>query len=56
MKSPIQRQMELFSAALERPAGPERDAFLSQACAEDDALRQCVETLLAGHDEAGTLS
>jgi len=27
MKSPIQRQMELFSAALEHPAGPERDAW-----------------------------
>ena len=32
MKSPIQRQLEIFSAALERPPGAEREAFLAQAC------------------------
>src|SRR6266704_5333678 len=50
MKSPIQRQLEIFSAALERSAGPERDAFLAQTCASDDALRQSVENLLANHE------
>ena len=54
MKSPIQRQLEIFSAALERPAGPERDAFLAQACAGDAGLRQQVGALLAGHEEAAT--
>src|SRR4026207_408350 len=54
MKSPIQRQLEIFSAALERPAGPERDAFLAQACAGDAGWRQQVDALLAGHEEAGT--
>src|SRR6266536_3225871 len=53
MKSPIQRQLEIFSAALERSAGPERDAFLAQACASDDALRQSVENLLANHEQSG---
>jgi serine/threonine protein kinase/5-hydroxyisourate hydrolase-like protein (transthyretin family) len=54
MKSPIQRQLELFSAALEHPAGPERDAFLAKECAGDNALLDCVRTLLAGHSQAGT--
>src|SRR5881396_472567 len=55
MKSPIQRQLEIFSAALERPVGPERDAFLAQACAGDASLRQQVDALLAGHENAGTV-
>src|SRR5262249_32033461 len=54
MKSPIQRQLEIFSAALERPVGPERDAFLAQACAGDASLRQQVDALLTGHEDAGT--
>ena len=53
MKSPIQRQLEIFSAALERPAGPERDAFIAHACATDDALRLSVETLIANYEQAG---
>ena len=54
MKSPIQRQLEIFSAALEHPAGPERDAFLAQACAADNTLLACVQELLAGHSRAGS--
>ena len=42
MKSPIQRQLEIFSAALERSAGPERDAFLTQACAGDARVQILV--------------
>jgi WD40 repeat protein len=53
MNSPIQRQLDIFSTALERPAGPERDAFLTEACAGDASLRQQVESLLAGHEKAG---
>jgi len=54
MKPPIQRQMELFSAALEHSAGPERDAFLSNACAGDDSLLDCLRALLAGHNQVGS--
>src|ERR1043166_1094698 len=54
MKSPIQRQLEVFSAALERPAGPERDAFLTEACAGDAGLGQHGEALLTGHEQAAT--
>ncbi|MBA2526308.1 MAG: serine/threonine protein kinase [Pyrinomonadaceae bacterium] len=41
-----------FQSALERnPA--ERPAFLSQACADDPALRSEVESLISSHDQAG---
>ncbi len=43
---------ELFHRALERDE-PERDAFLVEACAGDDALRQEVESLLAERTESG---
>ena len=39
----------LFHLALEKPAA-ERPAFLEQACAGDDALRQRVEALLRSHE------
>ena len=42
----------LLDAALEREP-PERSAFLDDACADDEALRREVESLLASHDEAG---
>ena len=37
---------DIYHAALEKPPA-ERDAFLTKACAGDDALRQEVESLLA---------
>ncbi len=40
---------ELFDAALARPSG-ERAAFLAEACADDAALRQEVESLLRFHE------
>jgi len=43
---------QIFQSALERnPA--ERSAFLSQACADDPALRSEVESLISSHDQAG---
>src|SRR5256885_15780264 len=51
MNSPPNREVALFSAALELPAG-ERAAYLSEACADDPALRLRVEALLRVHDEA----
>lgn len=45
----------LFAAALERPAGPARTAFVNQACANNPALRQRLENLLAAHDRTGLL-
>jgi len=41
---------QLLEAALARPSG-ERAAFLAEACADDAALRQEVESLLRFHEE-----
>jgi len=43
---------QIFQSALERSPA-ERSAFLSQACAGDEALRSEVESLIASHDQAG---
>ena len=45
------RVQDIFEAALDRPSA-ERDAFLGDACAGDEALRREVESLLAA-DTAG---
>ncbi|MGE3966513.1 MAG: protein kinase [Planctomycetota bacterium] len=45
------RVAELFSEAVERH-GPEREAFLAQACASDPSLRAEVDALLAEQDGA----
>src|SRR2546422_1925782 len=47
-----QQVKRIFQSALERnPA--ERSAFLSEACADDPALRSEVESLISSHNEAG---
>ena len=47
-----QQLKQIFQSAIERnPA--ERSAFLSQACAGDEALRSEVESLISSHDQAG---
>src|SRR5262245_55891560 len=50
MSSLHQRAKDLFLQALARPA-EDRAAFVADACAEDVALRQEVESLLAFHAE-----
>ncbi|MEW6207528.1 MAG: protein kinase [Acidobacteriota bacterium] len=44
----------IFQAAVERDP-KDRAAFLDEACAEDDSLRREVESLIASHDQAGSL-
>src|SRR5258708_28304491 len=51
MSAPPNREVALFSAALELPAS-QRAAYLAEACADDPALRLRVEALLRVHDEA----
>ncbi len=46
------REVELFSEALDVPP-EEREAFLTRACAGDEALRRRVEQLLATHQHVG---
>jgi serine/threonine protein kinase len=43
----------LFCEALDRPTGPERSAYLDDACRGAPALRAQVEELLKAHDRAG---
>ena len=52
MAEPIQRQIEIFGAALELPAGAEREAYLQQACG-DAASRRRIEALLRAHEAVG---
>src|SRR5947209_1830320 len=43
----------IFNEALERPAGPERAAYLDEACQGDAELRAQVEGLLNDHERIG---
>ena len=51
MAQPSEREIEVFNVALELPA-PERIAYLDQACAGDDALRQRIDELLKASAES----
>jgi serine/threonine protein kinase len=53
MNAPLNREVALFSAALELPAS-QRGAYLDEACADDPALRQRLEELLRVHQDAIT--
>src|SRR5437773_1314912 len=46
------KEIQIFSAALEFSSAAERTEYLSQACADDEALRQKVEALLHVRAEA----
>ncbi|HKB05816.1 MAG TPA: protein kinase [Gemmataceae bacterium] len=43
----------IFLNAADQPAGPERDAYLAEACGPDVALRQEVDDLLAHFERVG---
>ena len=45
-------ERQIFEAALDIADLARREAFLSQACGADDALRARVDALLASHDAA----
>src|SRR6516164_7039549 len=44
---------KIFNEALERPDGPERAAYLDEACRGDAELRAQVEALLNDHERIG---
>jgi len=48
-----ERLMDLFHEALAKSSAEEREAFLTAACAGDDALRRQVELLLQTHAQLG---
>ncbi len=45
--APGPRELDVYFAALDRPAGAERMAFLDEACREEPALRKWVEEEIA---------
>ena len=47
----LDREREIFLAALERPSPGERAAFLDGACGKDAPLRARLESLLRHHSE-----
>ena len=51
----IEREREIFLAALEKTSPEERKTFLDRACGNDAALRARVESLLRHHSEDGFL-
>jgi len=51
----LDREREVFLAALERPSPAERAAFLDAVCGKDGPLRARLEALLRHHSEDGFL-
>ncbi len=49
-----QRIQDVFALVLDSEPD-ERDATLAHVCADDEALRREVESLLAGHERSGLL-
>jgi hypothetical protein len=50
MNAADDREEVLFREALQRATGPERKAFLDQACAGNPALRGRLDALLQAHE------
>lgn len=44
-------ESEIFEAALKKSAGPERDAFIDEACGDDSVLRARVASLIEAHQD-----
>src|SRR5262249_39063114 len=53
MNPPLPQLREIFGAALDYPAGAERNAYVVDACRGDEALLDRVRALLLAHDGAG---
>jgi hypothetical protein len=49
----VERIKQIFSQALEKAAGPKRDAFLAEVCQDDSELRSQVQSLLLADNQAG---
>ena len=48
-----QNLKSVFNEALDRPAGPERSAYLDDACRDNSSLRAQVDELLKDHEHVG---
>jgi len=49
------QEESIFIAALEKADAADRAAFLDQACAGDEALRERIERLLRRHEQTDSL-
>ncbi len=54
MRPEFKQVKSIFLAAVEKADHDEREAFLREACGDDDALRRQVENLLRRHEDAGS--
>jgi serine/threonine protein kinase/tetratricopeptide (TPR) repeat protein len=54
MNAEFRRVKEIFLAAVEKPDPAERDAYLREACGQDEELRRQVDALLGKHAQAGS--
>ena len=45
----------IFSEAIKRIAGPEREAFLDEACQDELEQRERINELLANHEQSNSL-
>src|SRR5262245_31374672 len=54
MNAEFRRVKEIFLAAVEIPDAAERDAYLREACSQDEELRRQVDALLGKHAQAGS--
>jgi eukaryotic-like serine/threonine-protein kinase len=52
MPDPVEREKEIFLAALEKPTS-DRDAFVREACSTDVGLLERVQALLNANEETG---
>src|SRR2546423_1639839 len=53
MKNDVNREEQIFEAALQFPTPEQRTAYIKGACENDEKLRQRVEALLKAHENAG---
>jgi tetratricopeptide (TPR) repeat protein/serine/threonine protein kinase len=54
MNAEFRRIKEIFLAAVEKSDPAERDAYLHEACGQDEELRRQVDALLRKHTQAGS--
>ncbi len=52
MNNEVNREEQIFEAALQFPTPEQRAAYVKGACASDEVLRQRVETLLKSHEHS----
>ena len=55
MNNDVNREEQIFEAALQFPTPEQRAAYVKGACGNDEKLGQRVEALLKAHEHSGGL-